>query len=124
MSPDKPTRDSVTESDQPEELYDASAGKHLPDEPHAAVKREAKGSAQENGKHPPHQTEADESADVQGAASAGANDAAVLPANAQGSDRVSTGEQSQPIDSESMYDGRPAEDKDRSAWGRDSPEEK
>jgi hypothetical protein len=124
MSPDKPTRDSVTESDQPEELYDASAGRHLPDEPHAAVKREARGSAQENGKHPPHQTEVDESANVQGAASGNSGDAAVLPANAQGSDRVSTGEQSRPIDSESMYDGRPAEDKDRPASGREKPEEK
>jgi hypothetical protein len=123
MSPDKPTRDSATESDQPQELYGAGAGERLPDEPHPAVKREARGSADETGKHPPHRTEVDESEDVQGAAASKGGDASVLPANAQGRDRVSTDEQAQPIDPESMYDRRPAEDKERPASGREKTEE-
>lgn len=36
----------------------------------------------------------------------------VLPANAAGTDRVSSGDQDEPVEPESMYDDRPERDKD------------
>lgn len=144
MSPDKPTRDSATDTANPREMYDAHAG----DEPaggdaagrrgdlggekdgsssaaaeraelggqaagsgHSGPGREEKGGSTSGEKRHPHVTEGSDEARVQG--SARGESAPVLPANAQGTDQVSTDESAQPIDEESMYDRRPDEDKNR-----------
>ncbi len=43
----------------------------------------------------------------------GDGDVAALPSNASGIDKVTVDDQNQEIDDESMYDRRPAEDKDQ-----------
>ena len=75
-------------------------------------KRKERGSAAESGLHPPHVTENDEGAPVQRSMQA-PDEVPALPANAQGKDRVEADEAPQRIRSESMYDDRPGEDKDR-----------
>jgi hypothetical protein len=147
MSPDRPTRDSATDSADPREVRGASAGESIGKEesagkqrhqqggaehvsaadggparraelggqaagsPHSGGHREEKGGSTSNCKHPPHVTEGSEHASVQG--KPGGQGTPVLPANAQGTDRVSTGENAQAIDDESMYDRRPGEHKNR-----------
>lgn len=70
--------------------------------------REEQGSDSGSHRHPPHATEGDtQSPKKDGAASP------ALPSTAHGDDSFSTEEGSAPIDDESMYDRRPAEDKDR-----------
>jgi len=70
------------------------------------------GDARSSRRDPPHVTENDESSDVarEGEGQGGAPP--VLPANASGSDSVSSEEQDFVIDDESAYDRRPTQDKD------------
>ena len=63
--------------------------------------RHEAGSAGDSQRHPPHVTENDGPAVPH------------LPANASGSDKVTTAEQDRGIDPASMYDRRPEEDKDQ-----------
>lgn len=147
MSPDRPTRDSATDSADPREVRGARAGEATGEQdapgkrtqydggaehvsaadrgstrqaelggqaagsPHSGGGREEKGKSNSNGKHPPHVTEGSEDASVQG--KPGEQGTPVLPANAQGTDRVSTDDAAQAIDDESMYDRRPGEHKNR-----------
>ncbi len=60
--------------------------------------REEKGDAESSNKHPPHVEN---------------TGGPKLPANAHGVDKLTTEEQDQGIDDESMYDKRPSQDKDR-----------
>ena len=62
--------------------------------------------------HPPHVTENDHGAEVQESTQA-PNEVPALPANAHGEDLVEADKQVREIDDESMYGGRPGEDKDR-----------
>lgn len=62
--------------------------------------------------HPPHVTENDKGAQVQGSTEA-PNEVPALPANAHGQDLVEADKQVREIDDESMYGSRPGEDKDR-----------
>ena len=77
------------------------------------------GNAASSREHPPHVTEGADDAPVQD--SGGAAEIPTLPANAAGTDRVSTDEQTVEIDEASMYDGRPEEDKDRAPSERGTP---
>jgi hypothetical protein len=77
-----------------------------------ALGRQEVGSAADSSRHKPYVTENDSGAPVQGETSA-PNDVPVLPANASGSDAVTTGEQAEPIDDESMYDRRTDRDKNQ-----------
>lgn len=70
------------------------------------------GDRQSSQLHPPHVTENDHGAEVQGSMPA-PNEVPALPANAQGQDLVDSEEQVPQIDDESMYGNRPGEDKDR-----------
>jgi hypothetical protein len=97
----------------------SSDGTHQKGEPAGAsdadrlgLHRNDVGNASDSQRHPPHVTENDEGAPVQEDTLA-PNDVPVLPANASGSDAVTTGEQAEAIDDESMYDRRPDRDKDR-----------
>lgn len=74
--------------------------------------RKEVGDAASSQKHPPHVSESAEDAPVQ-QSNAAPNQTPVLGANASGKDKVSTKELDQPIREGSMYDQRPAEDKDR-----------
>lgn len=75
-------------------------------------KRREVGSQSSSKKHPPHVSQNAEDEPIQEEMpSPGA--APVMPANASGTDTVGTAEQAQPVDDESMYDGRPDEDKDQ-----------
>jgi len=60
--------------------------------------------------HPPHVDENMEDAPLQDDHPS-PDDVGALPASAHGKDKLTPEEQSQPIDDESMYDGRPEEDK-------------
>lgn len=82
--------------------------------------REEKGNSATSRKHPPHLNENAEDAPLQDS-QPGPEEVPTLPANAHGEDEVSTTEQAQPIDDESMYDRRPGEDKDRPPSAPDSP---
>jgi hypothetical protein len=70
------------------------------------------GGAASSQVHPPHVTENDKGAQVQGSTQA-PNTVPALPANAHGQDRVEADKQVRAIDDESMYGSRPGEDKDR-----------
>lgn len=111
MSPDKPTRDSATEADDPREMYDARPAAPPSKSDEAEEGREEKGTAASSQRYPPHPTESAEEGTVQGEDSA-RGEVPVLPPNAQGTDKVSTEEHDQPIQETSMYDGRRDEDKD------------
>ena len=82
-----------------------------------ALGRQEVGSAAGSAKHAPHVTSNDSGAPVQDETSA-PNDVPVLPANASGRDAVTTGEQNEPIDDESMYERRTDRDKDQPPSGR------
>jgi hypothetical protein len=62
-------------------------------------------------RHPPHVDENMEDAPLQ-EEHPSPDDVAGLPATAHGKDKQTADEQAQPIDPESMYDGRPEESKD------------
>lgn len=68
------------------------------------------GGAAESGAHPPHVTANDRGAPVQDETQA-PNTVPAVGANAHGFDKQTTHDQ--PRSDESMYDGRPGEDKDR-----------
>ena len=70
------------------------------------------GGAQNSQVHPPHVTENDRGAQVQGSTQA-PNEVPALPANAHGQDVVPPTAGADYIDDESMYGGRPGENKDR-----------
>jgi hypothetical protein len=70
------------------------------------------GGAASSQVHPPHVTENDKGAQVQGSTEA-PNEVPALPANAHGQDLVEADKQVREIDDESMYGSRPGEDKDR-----------
>jgi hypothetical protein len=74
--------------------------------------REERGNSATSRKHPPHVTENVDDETLQSDGTA-ADDVPSLPATAHGADKIPNVEQAQPINEESMYDGRPAEDKDR-----------
>lgn len=74
--------------------------------------RKEMGDAESSRRHPPHVDVNAEDAPVQGSTQA-PNDVPTLPANAHGRDQLGEGNGAHPIDPESMYDHRPAEDKDR-----------
>lgn len=78
----------------------------------SGLERLEAGSERGSQRHPPHVTGNEEGAPVQNDSDS-SEDIPVLPANASGRDAVSTGEQNEPIDDESMYDRRPERDKDR-----------
>ncbi len=73
--------------------------------------RQEVGNAASSRKHPPHVDENAEEAPLQ-EEHPSPEDVPTLPATAHGEDKVSTDEQKQPINSESMYDNRPEEHKD------------
>ena len=75
-------------------------------------KRKEVGTAASSQRHPPHVDENAGGAPVQKSTE---NPAPIptLPANASGSDKVSTKEHDRGIDQASMYDRRPAEDKNQ-----------
>ncbi len=73
--------------------------------------RKQEGNAASSQRHPPHVTPNAENAPLQ-ERHPSPTDVAVKGANAQGVGTVSTDEQALPIDEESMYARRPAEDKD------------
>jgi hypothetical protein len=70
------------------------------------------GDAASSQLHPPHVTENDRGAQVQGSTQA-PNTVPVAPANAHGKDLVDSTDEVPQIDDESMYGNRPGEDKDR-----------
>lgn len=75
-------------------------------------KRQEVGSQASSNRNPPHVSENAEDEPIQKEMpSPGA--APVMPANASGTDKVDSAEQAQPVDDESMYDGRPDEDKNQ-----------
>jgi len=74
--------------------------------------RKEVGSAETSSRNPPHVTPNDEGAPVQDELLSPV-DVPVLPANASGKDAVTTEEQREEIRDDSMYDGRPEQDKDR-----------
>ena len=74
--------------------------------------RKEVGGAESSQVHPPHVTENDKGAQVQGSTQA-PNTVPALPANAHGQDRVAPTAGAEYIDDESMYEKRPGEDKDR-----------
>jgi hypothetical protein len=74
-------------------------------------RRQELGDQESSQLHPPHVDKNAQGAPVQQATQA-PNDVPVLGANAGGSDKQSA-DQPRTIDAESMYDRRPAEDKDR-----------
>ena len=75
-------------------------------------RREERGTQASSQLHPPHVDQNAKGAQVQDSTQA-PNDVPTLPANAHGRDELPMDQVSTTIDPESMYDGRPAEDKDR-----------
>lgn len=112
MSPDKPTRDSAAHADDPRQMYGVSAGHPAGGSEATKEGRDEKGTAAGSRRHPPHTTENSDAGQVQSEEEA-PGEVPVLPANAQGTDTVSTETHEQPIDETSMYDRRRDEDKDR-----------
>ncbi len=86
-----------------------------PEESPPGPRREV-GSAAESRKHPPHPTVSDAGVEATPEAEGEASQTP-LPANAHGVDRVDLSHQP-PIQEGSMYEHRPAEDKDRPPSGR------
>lgn len=70
------------------------------------------GDRASSARHTPHPTGTASDDSIQND-SGSVEEIPVLPANASGEDKVTTSEQDQPIDEESMYDRRPDQDKDR-----------
>ena len=70
------------------------------------------GDAASSQLHPPHATENDAGAQVQGSTEA-PNTVPTAPANAHGKDLVDSQHEVRRVDDESAYERRPGEDKDR-----------
>jgi hypothetical protein len=75
--------------------------------------RQEVGGQQSSRRDPPHPTVNDAQAGQIQRESPSPRTVPAMPANASGTDRVSTEDQDQGIDPASMYDRRPGEDKDR-----------
>jgi len=75
-----------------------------------AGERKEMGDARSSRRHPPHVAQSERDAPVQRDTQA-PDDVAVLPANASGHDKQPAEHHGAPIDRESMYEGRPAEDR-------------
>lgn len=103
--PHKPTRDAATGASHPEQLADDHPAPAADPPAWAHMERQEVDRGSDNHPEPPHVTQNDREG--------GHPDEAVLPANASGSDRVPADDLKQPVDDESMYDGRPSQDKDR-----------
>lgn len=73
--------------------------------------RQERGDARSSRRNPPHTDVNAQGAPAQASTQA-PDDVPTLPANAHGRDQQNP-HQGTPIDDESMYDGRPGEDKDR-----------
>lgn len=106
--PHKPTRDAATREAHPGGLARDHAAPDADPPVWAGIERQEVGGPTGNRRHPPHPTENDEEADPDRHPGE-----PVLPANASGADRFPVEELEQPIEEESMYDGRPSQDKDR-----------
>ena len=90
--------------------FAGSGAEHRPgDDPNG---RKEVGTAASSRLHPPHVDENAEDGPVQDEHDNPA-DIPTLPANASGSDKITTAEHDQPIDDESMYDRRRSQDKDQ-----------
>jgi len=74
--------------------------------PKAGEPRREIGSKEGSERHPPHVPEHDADADIQEGLPA-ESAVPILPANAAGSDKVTTSDQDEAVDEESMYDRRP-----------------
>ena len=74
--------------------------------------RKEVGGAASSRLHPPHVDQNAGAEPIQQEHESPA-DIPTLPANASGSDKITTAEHDQPIDDESMYDRRPSQDKDQ-----------
>jgi hypothetical protein len=72
--------------------------------------RKEVGDSQSSNLHPPHVPQGEADSPLQDEHGS-PEQVPALPANASGTDKVSTGEQTRPIDPASMYDRRPEEDK-------------
>lgn len=101
-------------SSREEGQHAGSVGADAPGDGAPGQRREI-GSRADNQRHPPHVTENAEDAPVQDESIGGP--IPVVPPNASGRDAVPADELAQPIDPESGYDRRPAEDKDRGPRG-------
>ena len=114
MSPDKPTRDDAVSSHSTEEMLDTAA-RPEPRTSHPARQpvEGGEGAGASRPAHPPHVTENAEGAPLQKGRPQGAGEQPVIPPLAQGQDQFTAEESSPEINDESMYEGRPAEDKDR-----------
>jgi hypothetical protein len=109
--PHKPTREGATAADSGRSLAGQPkepAGMDTPE--HLGRERQEVGDARSSSKHPPHVPHNEEDAPIQDELPS-PDAVPVLPANASGVDSVTTGEQDEPVDRESMYDRRPERDK-------------
>ena len=106
MSPREPEATTPSEDDT---FAETVAQQHPGGDPKA---RKEVGTAASSHLHPPHVDENAEGAPVQ---QGHGNPATIpaLPANASGSDKITTAEHDQGIDDESMYDRRTSQDKDQ-----------
>jgi hypothetical protein len=105
----KPSRDDAAAAGGIEEMTPGSSAGD--ENRHLAQPRRDPESSGRGEEHPPHVTENDEDAPVQDEMES-PDDVPVLPANAAGTDQVSTDDQPTEIDEESAYDRRPEEDKE------------
>lgn len=106
----KPSRDDATAASRTEEMAPGASAagdenQHLA-EPRRDPEASGRGASQK-----PHVTENDEGAPVQGETQS-PDEVPVLPANASGTDQVSTDQQPGEVADESAYEGRREEDKD------------
>lgn len=90
------------------------AGESTPSGP--AGQRQEVGDAQSSQRHTPHLTANDKGAPLQDDVQA-PNDVPVLPANASGHDTTPADQQQRAVNDESMYEGRPTQDKDQPPSG-------
>src|SRR5690606_30509331 len=112
--PHKPTRESVTGSESPEQAF---GQRRVPAGDRDQELGEGREQREQSAADRPHATENDADAPLQEDRDA---EAASLPANASGRDAVPVSEQDEPIDPGSMYDRRPERDKDQPPSERES----
>jgi hypothetical protein len=111
--PHKPTRESAIGSTDPDQVTgQRSEPAGMPASEELGETRQEVGTAADSQRHPPHVASSDADAPVQDELPS-PDAVPVLPANAAGSDKITAEEQDEPIDEESMYEGRPERDKDR-----------
>jgi hypothetical protein len=106
-SPARPSRDDAAAAGSVEGMAAGSAaGNDERNRSLAEGRRDPEGSG-DGERQKPHVTENEEGKPVQGDED---GDAPVLPANASGSDQVSTDDQPRTVDDESAYDRRPEQE--------------